>query len=1292
MTNISLTVSPAGIGYSMTDEDLNLVEVRDHGKHKRAIGVRLFNEAHTAEDRRMARSSRRNNLRTKQRIAFLNSALKDDLLKADPDFFNKVEHSQDKGISIYTDRRRFPTIYHLEKYLMTTNEKADITLIYVALHSLLTHRGHFYDTTPLSEFKQASLDLKRSLITLNSLFNRNVFDLTEINKAQSVLSDSQMSKQNKNKELRNLLSGEKPVVKEVLNAIFGYKAKFNIILDIQAGDPSEYSFKLSDPDLDEKLSVLHLDSDPIIMELEKIFSAINLQDLLGGYDNLLDAKISAYNKHGQDLMLFKNFANQQKPDVKEKLLAGYTLYVNNRRHDLKKCREILGVGVTRNFSHDDLMKLIKKYIKKDSDMEIMADNGDFLLRQRNHMNTYIPYQINAQIFNQILRNQGKFYPSLIRENPTIRHNPQAPFYLSQVMQFTLPYWAGVMNPKSKFAWAVHKKDGAVNCFNFYDKIDVIKTADNFIKRMVGKDTYLHDQQVLPNNSLLYQKYKVLNELSNVSVNDHKLSGKIKQNLMRDVFLKHKTVSSKMVIDQLNKYGIKCSNIRGLSDPKKFNNNLSSYIDYSKYFDLKTQSEDVDKMIEYVNIFSDKAILKLKLNQEFNLTDKQFKFVMKQIPSGWGKLSRKLLTGIRNSDNETIMDVMETYPVNFMTAKSMGFNYQIDKYNLSYMKTQTLDDMLNDTYASPSVKRAIRQSIKILDELVRLNHGQKPDKIMLTSYRSREQNRQLKLEQVKQLKRNLNKLGKQNAKPLLDELKGKTALSTKEYLYFQQIGTDVLTGKKLDFEQLHKYRIMHIIPDEIYSDDSNENLILTDVANANRRVFTYGILTVNGKSLRDLWYDLVKLGMFSKGKFYNMITDTSHMSRYQIDHYLNRQLVETNQVNKLLAQIVQSLYSNSEVLQIRDNLIRDMRYHFNFYKIKPLNDYYRAFDAYLANAVGEYLYRTYPVMKKRFMYGQYMDEKQNSTKLFNPLWRIFYGEGDDLKSTKGTVVFSRKALLEKLESVYNYKYMPVSTKIETRKNGQMFNATVYPNKEHDLAKSRKLISRKAGEDPEKFGGYSNEYAAYMALVRVYDKKNCYKNRLVNVPIRKLSDPQLAIAEEVKANFKSADHFKIIRPVVPFYSLVIDNMLKINLTSNAYAYNARQLILDQDDQATIMDYIIDRDGEKHVKKIDLNADDRLVRVYKNILHQMKNYMPFFNRNKIYEKLADKEKAFEKLPLGQKASVIRKMLNLVHANSVSGKFDELGLGNFSLAQPNQVFSDDAKFVMQSVTGLRTIEKPIA
>ena len=49
---------------------------------------------------------------------------------------------------------KFPTIYHLRKYLMTTEETPDIRLVYLAFHHMMKHRGHFLLNGNIEEIRK----------------------------------------------------------------------------------------------------------------------------------------------------------------------------------------------------------------------------------------------------------------------------------------------------------------------------------------------------------------------------------------------------------------------------------------------------------------------------------------------------------------------------------------------------------------------------------------------------------------------------------------------------------------------------------------------------------------------------------------------------------------------------------------------------------------------------------------------------------------------------------------------------------------------------------------------------------------------------------------------------------------------------------------------------------------------------------------------------------------------------------------------------------------------------------
>ena len=77
----------------------------------------------------------------------------------DPGFFARLNESnlweEDKKVkqtnSLFNDEdftdktyhKKYPTIYHLRYALMTENKPFDVRLVYLAIHHIIKHRGHF---------------------------------------------------------------------------------------------------------------------------------------------------------------------------------------------------------------------------------------------------------------------------------------------------------------------------------------------------------------------------------------------------------------------------------------------------------------------------------------------------------------------------------------------------------------------------------------------------------------------------------------------------------------------------------------------------------------------------------------------------------------------------------------------------------------------------------------------------------------------------------------------------------------------------------------------------------------------------------------------------------------------------------------------------------------------------------------------------------------------------------------------------------------------------------------------
>ena len=77
------------VGWAVTDNQYNVIRK----KGKSLWGVRLFDGANTAQERRTFRASRRRNERKKQRINLLQELFCKEICKLDPNFFIRLRDS-----------------------------------------------------------------------------------------------------------------------------------------------------------------------------------------------------------------------------------------------------------------------------------------------------------------------------------------------------------------------------------------------------------------------------------------------------------------------------------------------------------------------------------------------------------------------------------------------------------------------------------------------------------------------------------------------------------------------------------------------------------------------------------------------------------------------------------------------------------------------------------------------------------------------------------------------------------------------------------------------------------------------------------------------------------------------------------------------------------------------------------------------------------------------------------------------------------------------------------------------
>lgn len=357
------------IGWCVTDENYNIIKKQN----KHLWGSRLFEEAHTAKERRTNRSSRRRIARRRWRLHMLQDIFADEINKIDPYFFDRLNnsalHKEDKDSTLrdykfllfngnnYTDKqyyKNYPTIYHLRQDILNNpDKKFDIRLIYLALAHMVKYRGNFLKEGEIKEVGKDPSDI----IRLFNELDEAIAKVNELNKED----DDKVADRTfdfaiddaKAKELLTIFkhySGVSGLKDQEINSKVNINAPFSNI-----GTKSLQSIVL-----------------PLInggkRKLVKIFATDDESDL-EGLDEKLDVDFSSVSFVEDALPLLSTMIGEEKADV---IIKAFEIY------QLRIMLNILGDanGISEAFvkTYDDhknqlreLKRLIKKYAKDEYD-------------------------------------------------------------------------------------------------------------------------------------------------------------------------------------------------------------------------------------------------------------------------------------------------------------------------------------------------------------------------------------------------------------------------------------------------------------------------------------------------------------------------------------------------------------------------------------------------------------------------------------------------------------------------------------------------------------------------------------------------------------------------------------------------------------------------------------------------------------------------------------------------------------------------------------------------------------
>ena len=1328
--SIGLDIGTNSVGYSVIFDDNYKVPVKNakvlgnaskKSIRKNLMGSVLFDSGETAMARRMQRTNGRRIERRRNRIRYLQEIFAPYIMEVDENFFARLQDSflweEDKPHSKYpffgnveqevAFHDDYKTIYHLRKKLADGKEKADLRLVYLALAHIVKFRGHFLIEGNIDIENNDIQQLFDEFLAFYSAYFEDSSVLEKKMEVREILTEKLSKLAKKDKIVQTYAIDKKSPINKFLELIVGKKSNFQIIFELEEEAALQFSKESYEDDLTTLLEQVGDEVADVFIAAKKVYDSVVLANILSIKDKHTKAPLSAamierYKNHRKELAelkqffkatlereIYKEFFNDPKKD-------GYAGYI-----DGSTTQEAFYTKLKKLFETTGTPELFKEKIEQE----------DFLRKQRTFDNGSIPHQIHQKEFEAIIERQGVFYPFLLENKDK----------LIKIFEFRIPYYVGPLakNQQSPFAWATYHTDEPVRPWNFKEIVDTKISAEEFIHRMTNYDIYLPDQKVLPKHSYLYELFTVYNELTKIKFVDDQnyksyFNAKVKKDIIDNVFKKERKVTYEKLMNYLRvAYAdFRIESIVGLNkDTNAFNASLGTYHDLLKlkvdkeFLDNESNLPIIEDIILTLTIFEERKMIRERLSQYASYFDEK---VMKRLErrhyTGWGRLSKKIIAGIRDN-GKTILDYLKDDPAgnrNFMQLirdDYLTFKKQIAEAQV-VGEVDSLVEQVQALPGSPAIKKGVLQAMKIVDELVKIM-GYKPTNIVIEMARENQTTKKGQKQsqpRYTKLSKSLNILSSNILKE--NSITKEDLMKEKIYLYCLQNGIDMYTGKPLDINYLSNYDVDHIIPRSFLPDDSIDNKVLvSSKLNRGKADNVPSVEVVN--RMEAYWRVLLNAKLISESK-YNRLTKAKSpeggLSEKDKEGFIHRQLVETRQITKHIARMLDERWNQNvdesgkkiyevKIVTLKSSLVSNFRKMFDIPKIRELNRYHHAHDAYLNAVVGNLLIKKYPRLAPEFIYGQHLhlsrksNEEEKATKkviLYSNVLN-FLNDEEEQRDFEGNVIWNKNQHIGMIKKVIFNNQVTVVKKTEIQ-SGSFTKETVKKKGTSD-----KLIPRKNGWEIKKYGGFQGENDAYCILFKGEDskKKKGVKNNLLGISImnqKRFEDNPNVFLEEL--GYTNIQKDSII--ILPKYTLFeLEDGKRRRLASHQELQKANELTLS-DTFTLLLYHALHRDDEEnkeHREYLDQHRSN-FIDLFDVIIKKSEQWIV---KPKVVERLKKvMENKFDNASIDEISASFLSLLTFMRAGASSGfKFFEEQITMDSLRYQSVTECLTSSIIYQSVTG---------
>ena len=1044
----------------------------------------------------------------------------------------------------------------------------------------------------------------------------------------------------------------------------------------------------------------------LLCKLKAVYDWAILADILNGKEYISFSKVDIYEKHGRDLKTLKEYVIKYAPEKYNEIFKKSIEKVNNYVAYSKHIKSNKGTGVLNSTcSQEEFCTYLKNILKSCKDDQYIKmfdeiENSTFMPKQVTKDNGVIPMQVNEKELVAILDNAKEYLPFLQEKDSTGKSVYDK---LIALFEYRIPYYIGPLNTNSKKSWIV-RSDEKIYPWNIKEVVDYDKSAEEFIKNLTSKCSYLPEFDVVPKHSLIYSKFCVLNELNNLRINGEKISVQLKQDIYNDIFKKYYKVTNNILCNYLKSRNIEFDEISGID--KDFKSSLKSYKDLLEYDLTDEQKESV---ISAITVFAeDKNLLKKRLKNELGdyLSDDEIKKISKLKYSGWSRLSKEFLTEVEATCKEsgevvniitamwqTNNNLMQLLYSNDFCCDCKGNKFFIDKVNElnSFGADKSLNDIIDGLYISPLVKRPIHQSILITKEIEKIMKHP-PKKIFVEVARGAEEKKRTVSRRSTLL--DLYKSCKKDYSDLYEYLLNNTTdddlRSDKLYLYFTQFGKCMYSGEEIKLDDLFNknlYDIDHIYPQSKIKDDSLNNRVLVKKKINSKKDNEYPISSQVREKMTPFWKMLLDKKLIDKKKYERLVRNNP-LSEDELSEFVSRQLVETRQSTKAVSTILKQLYPNTEIVYVKAKLTSDFRKEYDMLKCREVNDFHHAKDAYLNIVVGNVYNVKFTHNKINFIKHLQNNDKGYTVNLTSMLkYNIDGAWVADNNETLNTVI----ATMNK----NNIRY----TRYAFKQKGGLFDQNI-------LKKGKGQVPIKANDkrsDMEKYGGYNKASSTYFSLVKFFDKKG--KKVIQFVPINLYNE------KEYQQN-----PIKYVSDIVGFDCEVLLPCIKYNATISIDGFRMH-LSSKSNGGATIVckssiQLVLGYDNEKYIKGIvkalqnglknnienqyNISKENNL-KLYDLLIDKIENSVFKVKYGKLCSDMLSGREKFESLNIKEQFVVLNEILKILHCNVVTGDLKLIGgSGKSGIVSVNSAISNikgikSIKIINQSITGLFEQEKEL-